>query len=734
MRDEFEAEGEPAESEQGLDFHRVLEFVRRRRATVLLVAIPLLIPATILPFLPKHYFEATSTVAIQAAPKALDFGGDVLPGAIASAHTPQALESTIVTLVNSDTVLGQVVDQLPAGAPTRMSVFDYLKGRVLGEVYGGNPTVQQDRELRIENLRKQIEVELAGGGTFLEIKARGGSPESATWLANGLADSYVRYLQIQRDDASKRAVTWLNQQIYELRDQIASKESAAAELVAKNQVSPSSFSHEKDASDPLSTLDSQLQTARIDLLGARQRMAELEPRAVNTGNSVKSAETRQMRDDYQTAVHALEAARLRFTPTHPEVVRLEGVVASLRQRLSKAGVSNAPSLTPTEEIEYQQLRAEVARADSKVQALEKARDEMLGDGGVRSEAISRYKRLESELEIDQQMLSVLLTRRNESLLTAADKQSGAYVLDYAVSPLYPAGPSRRKYLALGWAAALAAGVSVGLLRELLDRRVRDPEAVARALGVQVIGLIPQIDDRKTVPEHQTGRARQGAAAEGYRNLRTAILFAMREQKLHSLLLTSAIAGEGKTTTCINLASAFAQMGRRVVLIDADLRRARIDRVFGISRSPGLSEVLEGKARVEECVQRPEKANFDVLTAGGAPDNPSELLASNAFSELIAALKSEYDFVMLDSPVLLAVPDALMLAADADATLLVHRPGSDERRALRRMREDLRRAGARVIGVAFNWVNPADSSVYPSYLESPYLDGPKKKRRARAESS
>ena len=132
------------------------------------------------------------------------------------------------------------------------------------------------------------------------------------------------------------------------------------------------------------------------------------------------------------------------------------------------------------------------------------------------------------------MLSVLLTRRNESLLTAADKQSGAYVLDYAVAPLYPAGPSRKKALALGWAAAVAAGVSIGLLRELIDRRVRDPDTIARTLGVQTIGLIPQVEDRSTLPEHQAGRARQGPAAEGYRNLRTSILFAMRENKLYIL--------------------------------------------------------------------------------------------------------------------------------------------------------------------------------------------------------
>ncbi|HKC51493.1 MAG TPA: polysaccharide biosynthesis tyrosine autokinase, partial [Myxococcota bacterium] len=705
--------------------------VRRRQALVLLVALPLLIPATVLPFMLKHYYEATATVAIQAAPKALDFGGDVLPGVISSARNPQAIESTMVTLMYSDTVLGPVIDQLPSDSLFRPSLLDYVKARLNGESGARVPSSQQEREMRLGVLRGQIDVQLAGGGSFLQIQARGGSPDSASWIANGVADAFVRYLQMQRDDGSKRAVTWLNRQVYELRDQIATKESAAAELVSKNQV-PASATSQGEDSDSLASIDTSFQAARIDLYAARQRLAELAPRAASSGTGTKSRALRQLREDYQAALRALEAARLRFTPTHPEVRRLEGMIKDLSARLGAAGASDAPPLSATEETEYQRVRGEAARLEMKVQSLEQARGDMIGDGGVRSEALSRYKRLRAELEIDKQLLSVLLTRRNESLLTAADKQSGAYVLDYAVAPLWPAGPSRRKYLALGWVAALAAGISIGFLRELLDRRMRDPEGIARALGVQTIGLIPQVEDKTALPEHQSGRARRGPAAEGYRNLRTSILFKTREIKLHSLLITSAIAGEGKTTTSLNLASAFAQMGRRVILIDADMRRGRIDRVFNLPRSPGLAEVLDGKARFEECAQHPDGVEFEVLTAGSLPENPSELLASNAYAALMSMLRSEYDVAILDSPVLLAVPDALLLAADADATLLVHRPGSVELRALKRMREDLERAGARVLGVAFNWVDASDRAAYPSYLESPYLEQQAKKRRARGD--
>src|SRR5262249_51349168 len=158
--------------------------------------------------------------------------------------------------------------------------------------------------------------------------SRADNPAGATFLANSVADAYVRHLQNERDEASRRAMTFLNQQIYELRQQIADKESASAELVARNGVSPSAVQtkgEEGSGGGGLSSVDASLQTARIELVAARQRLAEMSPRAATSGDTAQDREIRRTREEYQTAISALESARLRFTPTHPEVKRLEAV-------------------------------------------------------------------------------------------------------------------------------------------------------------------------------------------------------------------------------------------------------------------------------------------------------------------------------------------------------------------------------------------------------------------------
>lgn len=715
---------EPAGKE--FDPRIILDFLRRRKLVILLVTIPLLIPATIAPFLLSPYYEATAKVAILSAPEVMEFGADFMPGTGADQQRSFGVtgqnEIALITLVNSDAVLGRVVDQLPPSGEMQKSLLQRA-GEALGQARQEKMTPEQDRAARIEVLRRIIQTSVDGGGSYLNITSAGSNPGAATFVANAVADAYVKHQEDQREQASRRAIAWLNQQIYELRDQAARKEQALTEIVTTNNLSLSALGD--DSADtqpsPIDQVETDLQTARVNLLAAQGRLAALNPRAGrSSGDPDADQATAGLREQHAAATAELQSARLRFTPTHPEVRRLEGVIKSLSDRLGAQGSGTRRLLTASEEAEYQTLLSEESQQRARVSVLERTRQDLLASTGSKSDAVSRYRRLAKELTIDKQILEVLMTRRNETLLTAATKEIGAEVLDYAVAPAYPAGPKRKKYLIAGYVLALGLGFALAFLLELLDRKLRDPEAIALLLGTTSLGMVPLVETRKAPPERQAVDSPGSAAGESYRNVRTSLLFAMRVNKLHCLLVTSAIAGEGKTTTCMNLAGAFGRMGRRVIVIDADLRRPRGHRVFRIPASPGLSEVLQGLARLEDAVVRPERANFDLLPAGAVPENPSELLGSTMFSQIITDLKSEYDLVVLDSAVLLAVPDALLLAAEADGTLLVSKPGSVDRRALRRVRDDLARAGARVLGVVFNQVDPASSLHYPSYMYSPYI--------------
>lgn len=718
---------EPAGAE--FDPRVILDFLRRRKLVILLVTVPLLLPATIVPFLLDSYYEAMAKVVIRTPPKVLEFGADFMPGAAGAGRnqgwsTGASSEEALITLVYSDAVLGRVIDQLPAGAEARKSFLEIATSAIgRSQVPLG---ADQDRARRVELLRKIVQVTVTGGGNYLTIVAAGNNGGSATFLANAVADAYVKYEVDQRDEASRRAVAWLNQQVYELREQAVRKEQVLNEIATTNNLSLAAL--EEDGSESqnaaIDRLEGDLQAARVTLLSAQQRLSVLRPRVTTPGADAGGEQaSASVREQYDRVSAELDAARLRFTPTHPEVRRLEGVVASLAGRLGSEVTRYRPPLSQSEETEYQRLLSEESEQIARIKVMEQTRAGLLSStaAGPKAEAVSRYHRLANEVTIDKQILEVLMTRRNETLLTAATKEVGADVLDYAVAPSTPAGPNRKKYLIVGYVLALGLGFGLAFALELIDGRMRDPAAIAALLGTTSLGMIPKVEISKAPPERQALDAPGSAAGESYRNVRTSLLFTMRAAKLRCLLVTSAIAGEGKTTTSVNLASAFGRMGRRVVLVDADMRRPRVHRVFRIPASPGLSEILQGKARVEDTVIRPERTEFDLIPAGAIPDNPSELLGSAAFTQLIADLKNEYDLVMLDSPVLLAVPDALLLAADADGTLIVAKPGSVDRHGLRRIRDDLQRSGARVLGVVFNQVDPKSSLHYPSYMYSPYLE-------------
>jgi succinoglycan biosynthesis transport protein ExoP len=301
-------------------------------------------------------------------------------------------------------------------------------------------------------------------------------------------------------------------------------------------------------------------------------------------------------------------------------------------------------------------------------------------------------------------------------LTIEDARNagGLEVLAAADVPTSPVSPDHRKDLLVGLAAALVLAAAVAFVREQLDDSLRTKEELERQAGVPVLGLVPAVGSWRDIdqPHLETRLHPRSATSEAYRTLLTSIDFLSIDHPIRLLQLTSASPGEGKTTTAANLAVAFADAGRRTLLVCCDLRRPRLHRFFGVPADPGFASVLLGTVELEDAtVPAPDTPGLEVLAAGPMPANPAELLRGARAHDLLRRLRAEYDLVIIDSPPVLPVADALVIAREVDATLVVASANKTTRRRLRRAIESLRQVAAPVVGTVFNDIPRSDEYGY-----------------------
>lgn len=270
----------------------------------------------------------------------------------------------------------------------------------------------------------------------------------------------------------------------------------------------------------------------------------------------------------------------------------------------------------------------------------------------------------------------------------------------------PSSPQTRRNAAFGLLVGLLVGAGLAVLRARLDRTIKDPDEVAQLTGVPVIGTVLRdeaLEKRHTIDKNGTNRT-----AEDYRQLRTNLQFLNVDRPPKVIMVTSAIPSEGKTTAVVNLGLALADAGRRVTIIEADLRKPKVTRYLGMVGGAGLTNILAGTADVDEVVQAYGSGELRVIAAGPIPPNPGELLASSNMATLVDKIRGESDFVLVDAPPLLPVADSSGLAAIMDGVLLSVRYGSTTKDQLRQAALNLDRVGAKTLGVILNIVPPKAS--------------------------
>jgi len=428
-------------------------------------------------------------------------------------------------------------------------------------------------------------------------------------------------------------------------------------------------------------------------------------------------------------------AQLLLTDTEesPEVKDLTEQINSVEKQLSDARSHATSVVTTNLETNY---RKALAREQALRESFRKQRDETV----TQNQAAINYNILKQEIETNKGLLEGLMQRAKENDVSMAGTPNNIHVVDYASEPTAAVGPRRVQSVFIAVALSLAFGVALALFLEYLDDTVKSPEDVERGLRLPALAVIPLAGRtatqrflpiaQKTQRSNGNGNGREllintegpSLQAEAYRHLRTSVLLSTAGRPPRTLLVTSSMPSEGKTTTVVNMATVLAQTDSQVLVIDADMRRPRLHQVFGMENRAGLSSVLSSEISENELlsvISRYKDSNIHLLPSGPIPPNPAELLGSEQMRHLIDKASGQFKYVIIDSPPIASFTDGVLISSIVDGVLLVVQGGKTSRQVVKRTRQMLHEIGAKVIGVVLNKIDLRSQEYYYYHQDYKY---------------
>jgi capsular exopolysaccharide synthesis family protein len=399
----------------------------------------------------------------------------------------------------------------------------------------------------------------------------------------------------------------------------------------------------------------------------------------------------------------LEMRRLaeKFKPAHPEVQRVEAQMDQVR----KAKAARAAQIVGG-------LQAEFAQLQKREGELKAAIDEQKGQAAAQSRKVTELDTVKKEAESAKSLYEVLLQKLNETDIAASIRTNNVTLIERASVPASPVRPKKRNIAGAGLALGLLLGVGLVLARDYLDNTVKDPEEMERYLHLDLLAAVPRYDESSS-----------HLVTEAYQNLRTALLFARKGEAGQVVLVTSTAPQEGKTTTLVNLAKLMAASGDKTVVVDLDLRRSQLHGRLGLTREPGLTSFFTKQEALETLIRPTRTANLFALTAGPLPPNPPALLARKDVTDFLDRLRQQFEWVLLDSPPLASVTDALLLARHADISLFVVQHNKVDKRLIKRNVAALRKVAPNLLGAVLNGVDVKNKGYYYYYYHQEQANEP-----------
>ena len=561
---------------------------------------------------------------------------------------------------------------------------------------------------------------------LIDISFTHTDPEVASKVVNAIAETYVYNNLEKKSQTNATTGDFLQKRIAELQQQIRGDEERLVNYARNNQII-SLDANQNTVVDRLATLNRQLVDAEKERIDAESRYNSA--KAPGKADSLVDADEKRL-SDLESKLAELRQRRTLLlvdaTEEAPEIKELDPQIRELEAQVKNLRNEKTSTLLTNLETRFRE-------ALGKEQALRKSFEQQRSQTLTQNEAAINYRIIQQEIATNKTLLDNLLQRSKENDVIMASKPNNVSIIDYAIPPDGPVGPNRSRTVFMALCLSLGLGVGLALLLEYLDDSVHSTEDVERLLHLPALAVIPSMKgtgkyrllaaagslqkrngDGVDRPELLLNVDGQSSLAESYRHLRTSVLLSTAGRAPKSLLVTSSLPGEGKTTTAVNTAITLAQTGSRVVVLDADMRRPRLRSIFGFSERPGLSSILSSEITDEAMlatVSRDPTTGLRVLTSGPVPPNPAELLGSEQMRRLLNVLEAVFDHIVIDSPPISSFTDGVLISSMVDGVLLVVHGGKSSRHVVRRSRQLLQDVGAKIFGVVLNKVNRGSHDYY-----------------------
>jgi capsular exopolysaccharide synthesis family protein len=670
-----------------LDYWRI---IRIRKAIIITVFLITAIIATVVTFiLPASY---SSTARIKIEPDTIsdisNIGGQMNTYSPYDAYFIQ----TEFEIMQSEIVLGKVIQALNLNVEW-------------GKKYFHGETLKTEETVRL--LKQRMNLQPERNTKLIDITVYAEDKDDAAQLANAIAKAYQNY----RLDLHKQQTQG---GINVLEDQYASDE----ETIRAVQTNVDNLRKQLDITDtdpnsliptPTFTQD-QLRQLHQQLLEGTAHYTKLESQL----NELKATDPDKLKDILPTVysdaalsdlLGKFHEARQKFVTltndyslANPEVIRVQSLIDELNSEINDRVTGVMIGMESQVKSEKAALDAqEAAVADAK----QKDQDE-----AVRGQPYWQEKRHRASLIEFHNLLAAKIEQ--EKLDLAIPKSSMVTMVDEAKPGIAPVKPNKPLNIALGLIIGLIMGVGLAFFIEYLDTSVKTIDDVERTFQAPVLGVIPQNVG------YLVNEGPESKHAEAYRVLRTNILFSRKDEKLNSIVVVSAGAGEGKSTTTLNLATVFAQSGQRILVVDSDLRRPTLHKLMGVTNNIGLTNYLLKQNTIEEVIQTTAVPMLDFMASGKLPSSSMGILGSTQMREMIGELKGRYDFIFFDSPPILGVSDASVLASEMDMVIQVIQYRRYPQPMNMRAKQVIEKVGGNFIGIVLNNINLSQDESYYYY--------------------